>query len=892
MAATPRRAVPAGGLICKTDSQESDMTSTRNRKPRAARRPKAHASRRPATATLLHDIAAGVSARVGEDFFRSLVLYLAKTLGAELAFVGKLTGDGREIETIAMCYKGRIVANLRYALAGTPCELVVRKEGPGIYPRDVQRLFPKDRPTAEMNLQSYAGTPLCSSAGEVLGVVGVMGTRPLKDTRLARQLLEIFASRAVAELERVRAGEALRESERHLARAQEVAQLGSWNWDIPANRVAWSEQTYRLFGVEPDPDLDVWALIDRTVHPGDKPLLNETIRACAQDGRSRPLTFRLRLPDGSERVIAAEGTARLDAAGRPLSMFGTMQDVTERERSEDMLRRLGRILDDSSNEIYVFDADTLHFVQVNRGASQNLGYSMDEMRGLTPIDLKPEYTREGFAQLVAPLRGGSRDMIAFETVHRRKDGSRYPVEVRLQLSRTETPPVFVAIIQDITERIQNRERLQHLAHHDALTELPNRALLLDRLNQSLARARWHQRLVAVLFIDLDRFKTINDTLGHEVGDRLLQQLGERFGRSVREGDTVARFGGDEFAILLDDVASDKDVGMVAQKVLDALTPPFTIDGQNLYITASIGVSLFPGDGDDTGTLLKNADIAMYRAKELGKNNYQFYSADMSARAFERLSLETSLRHALEHNEFRLYHQPQIDTSSGAIIGVEALLRWQHPDFGLVPPAEFISLLEETGLIVPVSDWMFRTACEQLCAWHAAGWPMLRMAVNLSPRQFQADGLVAMVERTLASVGCDPGLIELEITENVLLRHTAATLDILDGLRTLGVGMAIDDFGTGYSSLSYLRRHAIDTLKVDRSFVRDIPDDPDDSAITSAIISLAQSLNLDVIAEGVETGTQREFLRERGCHLMQGYLFSRPLPAEDIPRWLETHNARG
>jgi len=379
---------------------------------------------------------------------------------------------------------------------------------------------------------------------------------------------------------------------------------------------------------------------------------------------------------------------------------------------------------------------------------------------------------------------------------------------------------------------------------------------------------------------------INDSLGHNAGDEILIGVASRLQSCVRTHDVVARFGGDEFVILLDDVGSDKDIGAVAQKVLDTLAPPFDIDGQSLYITASIGVSLYPNDGEDSTTLLKNADIAMYRAKELGKNTYQFYSADMSARAFERLTLESSLRHAIERNEFRLHYQPQIDSASGAILGVEALLRWQHPDFGLVAPAEFIPLLEETGLIVPAGEWVFHTACEQLRAWHAAGWPTLRMAVNLSPRQFQAAGLAMMVERWLATTGCDPGLVELEITENVLLRHAAATLDTLEALRSLGVRLAIDDFGTGYSSLSYLRRYSIDTLKIDRSFVHDVPGDADDSALASAIVVLGQSLKLNVIAEGVETEAQRDFLQQCGCRVMQGYLFSRPVPAADITQLLE------
>jgi EAL domain-containing protein (putative c-di-GMP-specific phosphodiesterase class I) len=326
---------------------------------------------------------------------------------------------------------------------------------------------------------------------------------------------------------------------------------------------------------------------------------------------------------------------------------------------------------------------------------------------------------------------------------------------------------------------------------------------------------------------------------------------------------------------------------VAQKVLQALTPPFQVDHQTLYVTASIGVSLFPNDGEDASTLLRNADIAMYRAKELGKNTYQFYSADMSSRAFERLTLESNLRRALEHSEFRLYYQPQVDVTTGTIVGVEALLRWQHPEFGLVMPNEFIPLLEETGLIVPTGAWVLDTACAQLAAWHAQGWPRLRLAVNLSPRQFQTQNLTTVVKQAVDRLEGDPGRLELEITEGMLLRHAPITVETLEALHSLGVRMAIDDFGTGYSSLSYLRRLPIDTLKIDRMFVRDIPHDPDDSAITVAIIALVQSMKLEMIAEGVENTAQRDFLHARGCNVMQGFLFSRPLPAEEITRLLQS-----
>ena len=625
--------------------------------------------------------------------------------------------------------------------------------------------------------------------------------------------------------------------------------------------------------------------VKELVHPVEYDKVMERFRE-HMAGEPAPNVYETVFMTKDRQAVPVELTAaKTTWQGEPAGLV-FLHDIRERLRTEEQMRKLSSALEQIADSVVITDRQGI-IEYVNPGFEKTTGYSRDEALGQTPRLVKSGKQGAAFyKKLWDTILAG--DVFSEVFVNRHKDGSLYYEEKTISPLKGPAGQVthFVATGKDVTERMQAQERLQHMAQHDALTELPNRVLFLDRLKQAVARARWHERLVAVLFVDMDRFKTINDTLGHEVGDKLLQALAERFTTSVREGDTVARFGGDEFVVLLDDVASEKDIGVVAQKVLEALAPPFAIDGQDLYITASIGVSLYPNDGEDSTTLLKNADIAMYRAKDLGKNTYQFYSADMSARAFERLTLESSLRHAIERNEFRLYYQPQIDTASGAILGVEALLRWQHPDFGLVSPAEFIPLLEETGLIVPTGDWVLRTACEQLRAWHAAGWPQLRMAVNLSPRQFQTAGLAQSVERVLSTLGCDPGLLELEITESVLLRHTAATLETLEALHALGVRMAIDDFGTGYSSLSYLRRYSIDTLKIDRSFVHDVPDDADDSALASAIIVLAQSLKLDVIAEGVETEAQRDFLRERGCHQMQGYLFSRPLPAEDITRLLE------
>ncbi|MHB8258528.1 MAG: sensor domain-containing protein [Acidiferrobacterales bacterium] len=675
-------------------------------------------------------------------------------------------------------------------------------------------------------------------------------------------------------------------------------------------------------------------------------------------------------------------------------------DLTERKQAETLLARLGRILDDSANEIYVFDADSLRFIQVNRGAQQNLGYTAEELKALTPVDLKPEFTARGFESLVAPLRHGETQTLVFETVHKRKDGSRYPVEVRLQLSRSETPPVFVAIIQDITERRQaeaqmrelsraveqtddavvitdlqgniryvnpayerttgysrlevlgknagvvrsgehgqrfyeelwrtilagqvfrgilvNRkkdgslyyeektitplkdadgnlvrfvstgkdvterrqaeERLHQLAHYDPLTGLPNRMLLQDRLKQAMAEATRLERLVAVMFLDLDRFKTINDTLGHEIGDALLGSVAERLAGCLRPGDTVSRLGGDEFTIILANVAHVDDVAHMAQKILDRFLSPFRIAGHDLFVSSSVGITLYPLDEKDTTNLLRDADIAMYRAKELGGNTFQFYTPELNARAARRLQLETGLRQALERQELRLHYQPLVDMKTGRVCGMEALLRWQHPEFGLIAPLDFIPLAEETGLIIPVGEWVLKTACAQIKAWHDTGFPALQVAVNLSSKQLRDKNLIAAVQRALTESGLEAHYLDLELTESVLMQDMELAGTILAALKKVGVSFSLDDFGTGYSSLSYLKRFPIDYLKIDRSFVLDILTDPVGAGLVKAIIAMANVLHIKVIAEGVETYEQLEFLRINGCDISQGYFCSPPVDA--------------
>jgi len=438
------------------------------------------------------------------------------------------------------------------------------------------------------------------------------------------------------------------------------------------------------------------------------------------------------------------------------------------------------------------------------------------------------------------------------------------------------------LMRGITARKQ--ETLYRLAHHDVLTGLPNRLLFFDRLQQALSQAGRHDTLLGVMLLDLDRFKAINDSFGHTAGDALLQAVGRRIGECIRDGDTVARLGGDEFTILLQDIRQAQHAALVAQKIIEALQLPFLLNGYEVVVNTSIGIALYP-HCRDAETLLIHADTAMYKAKEEGGNGYRFYTDEMSSADMRRLSLETQLRKAIERNELVLHYQPQAEIVSGRLLGAEALLRWQHPEHGLIPPDEFIPLAEETGLIVPIGEWVLHTACAQNRAWQDAGLAPLRVAVNVSGRQFRRLDMLETIFRTLEDTGLDSRYLEIELTEGVLMQDTVVVVQTLHALNAMGILISIDDFGTGYSSLSYLKRFPIDMLKIDRSFVQDIVTDPDDTAIVQAIIAMSHSLGIKAIAEGVETREQLDFLRRHGCDAVQGYCLSRPLPAEAFTHFL-------
>ncbi|MEW5944153.1 MAG: EAL domain-containing protein [Pseudomonadota bacterium] len=476
-------------------------------------------------------------------------------------------------------------------------------------------------------------------------------------------------------------------------------------------------------------------------------------------------------------------------------------------------------------------------------------------------------------------------LVELSALHR--DGREFPIELTVSAIWVNGEYTFTAFIRDITERKQIEEQLADLASYDSVTRLPNRVLFKDRLMHAMVQQGRHpERQIALLFLDLDHFKTVNDTLGHTIGDKLLQAVANQIRIGIRKGDTISRLGGDEFTIILESLHHTDDAAVIAQKILDNIAVPFNIEGHEIFVSATIGITIYPNDAQSADDLLRNADTAMYQAKERGRGRYLFFTSEMNARMAERLKLENSLRRALERNEFRLHYQPQVDLATGRITGMETLIRWEHPDVGLVPPFQFIPIAEETGLIVPIGEWVLQTACAQNKAWQEAGLPAVRVAVNLSGHQFGQQNLAKIIEQTLNDTGLDARYLELEITESVAMENAEKTIAALQTFKTMGIGISIDDFGTGYSSLSYLKRFPIDTLKIDRSFVKDVTDDPEDAAIASATIAMAHNLKLKVIAEGVETAEQLAFLQKHACDEIQGYYFSKPVPADDFAKLLQ------
>ncbi len=553
------------------------------------------------------------------------------------------------------------------------------------------------------------------------------------------------------------------------------------------------------------------------------------------------------------------------------------------------LRLRDRAIESSVNAICITDnrASDNPIVYVNPAFERITGYPSAEALGRNARFLQgTDIAQPELITIRAAIHDGRPCHVVLRNY--RKDGSMYWNELNIAPVRDEAGAVthYIGVHSDITGAKQHQDELAHQANHDALTGLPNRNLLWDRIGHACARAQRFGNVATVAFLDLDNFKLVNDSLGHSRGDQLLRAVATRLESSLRAMDTVARLGGDEFVLVLSDQQSEQWVSAEMKRIIDAFSEPFSVEGRDVFITASIGVALYPQDSKDAETLLKSAELAMYRAKDSGRNTYQLYTAELQTRVTERLALENKLRRALEHGEFSLHFQPQIELAGQRVIGCEALLRWNQPELGMVSPAKFIPLAEETGLIVPIGEWVVRTACAQNKAWQQAGLAPITVAVNISARQFREKSLLQVIQNILEQTGLEPKWLELEVTESVIMHDAQHVIAALQAFHDMGVTLSVDDFGTGYSSLSYLKRFPVDRLKIDQSFVRDIGTDADDAAIVQAVINLGHSMNLRVIAEGVETEEQLAFLRRHSCDEVQGYLFGKPMPAEELGRLLQ------
>jgi diguanylate cyclase (GGDEF)-like protein/PAS domain S-box-containing protein len=728
---------------------------------------------------------------------------------------------------------------------------------------------------------------------------------------------------------RLRAEERLQQSVERFEIVARATNDVVWDWNLDTDQIWWNENFRAVFGYQA---AEVGAYLDSRIsriHPQDVEAVKRDVESVIERGeKAWSGEYRFRRRDGSYATVLDRGLVIHNSAGKAVRMIGAMMDVSERKEYERRIRlqaerqggiaRLGQFALAAADLEAVFAeavgvlrsggcdvaavlekvSDEGEFVlraASGEGAEVSVGRSavvQPDSKWRTAIASGSTVVSDrAHFQSRSPEGPWSEWMLRMTSgVYVPIQGERGPLGVLSMNSAREKAfdeddlrfaEAIANVLSGTARRHQTERRLAYLAQFDALTELPNRTLLQDRLTQTLVQSRRRNWQGAVLFIDLDRFKLVNDTLGHHIGDALITEVGRRLKACVRAGDTVGRVSGDEFGIVLADLARADDAALVAQKVLDALARPLDLGGVETYVTASIGISIFPADGDDAETLLKNADMAMYRAKEQTRNAYCFFTAEMNQRSVAKLQLNTDLRRAIERREFVLHYQPKVDLRDNRLIGAEALLRWNHPTRGLISPAEFVPTLEESGLILPVGEWVLGEACTQLARWRDAGRELVPIAVNLSAKQFRRRDLDAVVQRALAAAAVPSHLIELEITESCLMDDPEEAVRLLTSLRAAGLKISVDDFGTGYSSLSYLTRLPLNTLKIDRSFVRDAASNGEAASIVRAVIDMAHNLNFTVIAEGVETAEQVAFLKRHGCDLGQGFLFDRPLPAEEL-----------
>ncbi|MFV3307055.1 putative bifunctional diguanylate cyclase/phosphodiesterase [Pseudomonas sp. NY15181] len=674
---------------------------------------------------------------------------------------------------------------------------------------------------------------------------------------------------------------ALADREERLSRALDVVEDGVWDWDLRSQRIYYSPGYSNLIGLPCERLSDDVLLWENRLHPDDRRATLATYQDHI-DGLSEELNcvYRIRHSDGGYRWVHARGRVERDASGEALRMTGISRDITRQRSNEDHLRQAAAVFEATQEGLLVTDSRGI-IVHTNPSFSRITGYAAEDVLGGQPSLLKSGRQDAAFYRRMweALLRDG---VWSGEIWNRRKSGEVYPQWQHIRAVRNDQGQLthYVAVFSDLSSLKRSQHELDFLAHHDPLTGLPNRLLLRERIEQALARAEREQGGGALLVIDLDHFKHINDSLGHSTGDLLIKAVAERLQACLDERCSLARLGGDEFAVILES-PQQQHASSLAQRLLEAMNAPFEVDGQTIYMSVSLGVSLFPDDARNVDHLMQHADAALFQAKASGRSLYAFYTPELTARARSHVQVEAALRHALDHDELRIYFQPVHDLASGRMVGVESLVRWQHPQRGLVPPSEFIPVAEESGLITALDAWMLDQACRQMRAWLDAGITLDFIAVNVSSRLFSRGGLEERVALALEQSGLEPHHLELEVTESAVMQNFDQGLELLCQLRLLGVHLAIDDFGTGYSSLMRLKRMPVHKLKIDQGFVAGLPDDAEDAAIACAVIALGQSMGLQVVAEGIERPDQAAFLLTHACDFGQGYWYDKPQPAQAL-----------
>jgi diguanylate cyclase (GGDEF)-like protein/PAS domain S-box-containing protein len=732
-------------------------------------------------------------------------------------------------------------------------------------------------------VRAAAGVAIPTASG-IFGVLLAYSSRPRTFADYEIAFLKSTANLLGEALERSHAEEALRKSESRLKQLIASTLDAVFSVDRAGIVIEWNPQAEAAFGVRA---VDI---IGRPLPPNMTQLFDA---AYDGSGTKRRAETTGRRANGEEFPV--EVTIEPVGRGAEQTFTAFLRDISERKRSQAELenreQRFRALVEKSWSGVALLDPD-LAFCYSGASTERLLGYTEDDLAGSSFLAYIHPRERETMRELFGALAAGEAHESQAELRFRHRNGMWIWLEAFAQ-NMLHEPSVGAIVLnyRDVTQRKATEKQLEYQAYYDALTGLPNRLLFRDRVVNAIAQAQRNRRGVAVMYLDLDHFKLVNDSLGHSLGDALLSEVAARLQGCVRASDTISRLGGDEFTILLIDTSSSEAIAGVARKILQSLAHPFRVEGHELFVTASIGISIFPGDGDEVETLLKSADSAMYRAKELGRNQAQMFTTSMNERYGRRLALEQSLHHALERDELVVHYQPIFDRNRKKIVSLEALVRWNHPTRGLVQPIDFIGLAEETGLIVPIGEWMLRSVCRDLRGWREAGLPSIRIGVNIAAPQFQQLSFALVVGSILREYACDPGVLELEITETVAVQNIEITMNAMRDLKELGIRIAIDDFGTGQSSLVYLKRFPIDTVKIDRAFVRDVTTDESAAAIVSYVINLAHTLRLAVVAEGVETEEQWSFLKLNACDHMQGFLFSHPLPAGEAEAFMRTELAK-